>query len=109
MVCKASAGAVEHLPVARVRNLADFLGERPLWWSPARVSAFLTSWLPREAILSEAAIAAVPEVLRAWTRHVGDHGEIHDRIAAEAPRLPALMADESLAGLAKRIAGKRHG
>jgi 23S rRNA (guanosine2251-2'-O)-methyltransferase len=26
-VAKASAGAVEHLPVARVRNLADFLGE----------------------------------------------------------------------------------
>ena len=24
--CKASAGAVEHLPVARVRNLADWLG-----------------------------------------------------------------------------------
>ncbi len=26
-VCKASAGAVEHLPVARVRNLADFLAK----------------------------------------------------------------------------------
>jgi 23S rRNA (guanosine2251-2'-O)-methyltransferase len=26
-VCKASAGAVEHLPVAQVRNLADFLGQ----------------------------------------------------------------------------------
>lgn len=26
-VCKASAGAVEHLPVARVRNLADWLSE----------------------------------------------------------------------------------
>jgi 23S rRNA (guanosine2251-2'-O)-methyltransferase len=26
-VCKASAGAVEHLPVARVRNITDFLGE----------------------------------------------------------------------------------
>jgi 23S rRNA (guanosine2251-2'-O)-methyltransferase len=26
-VCKSSAGAVEHLPVARVRNLADWLGE----------------------------------------------------------------------------------
>jgi 23S rRNA (guanosine2251-2'-O)-methyltransferase len=26
-VCKASAGAVEHLPIARVRNLADFLRE----------------------------------------------------------------------------------
>jgi 23S rRNA (guanosine2251-2'-O)-methyltransferase len=26
-VCKASAGAVEHLPVARVRNVADYLAE----------------------------------------------------------------------------------
>jgi 23S rRNA (guanosine2251-2'-O)-methyltransferase len=26
-VCKASAGAVEHVPVARVRNLADFLAQ----------------------------------------------------------------------------------
>ena len=26
-VCKASAGAVEHLPVARVRNLVDFVGD----------------------------------------------------------------------------------
>jgi 23S rRNA (guanosine2251-2'-O)-methyltransferase len=26
-VCRASAGAVEHLPIARVRNLADFLRE----------------------------------------------------------------------------------
>ena len=26
-VCKASAGAVEHLAVARVRNIADFLAE----------------------------------------------------------------------------------
>jgi 23S rRNA (guanosine2251-2'-O)-methyltransferase len=26
-VCKASAGAVEHLPVARVRNVADFLAD----------------------------------------------------------------------------------
>ena len=28
-VCQASAGAVEHLPVARVRNLADWLGDPP--------------------------------------------------------------------------------
>jgi 23S rRNA (guanosine2251-2'-O)-methyltransferase len=27
VVCKASAGAVEHLPIARVRNLADYLAE----------------------------------------------------------------------------------
>jgi 23S rRNA (guanosine2251-2'-O)-methyltransferase len=34
-VCRASAGAVEHLPVARVRNLADWLGsakERESTW-----------------------------------------------------------------------------
>ncbi|HYN91634.1 MAG TPA: 23S rRNA (guanosine(2251)-2'-O)-methyltransferase RlmB [Thermoleophilaceae bacterium] len=33
-VCRASSGAVEHLPVARVRNLADWLGsakEREAW------------------------------------------------------------------------------
>jgi 23S rRNA (guanosine2251-2'-O)-methyltransferase len=27
VVCKASAGAVEHLPIARVRNLADYLAD----------------------------------------------------------------------------------
>src|SRR5213076_2147876 len=27
VACKAAAGAVEHLPVARVRNLADWLAE----------------------------------------------------------------------------------
>src|SRR3954451_19386744 len=27
VVCKASAGAVEHLPIARVRNLSDWLGK----------------------------------------------------------------------------------
>jgi 23S rRNA (guanosine2251-2'-O)-methyltransferase len=27
VACKASAGAVEHLPIARLRNLADWLGE----------------------------------------------------------------------------------
>lgn len=41
-VCKASAGAVEHLPIARVRNLADFLGEAKaagLWCYGADSSA----------------------------------------------------------------------
>ena len=28
VVCKTSAGAVEHLPVAHVRNLADYLARR---------------------------------------------------------------------------------
>jgi 23S rRNA (guanosine2251-2'-O)-methyltransferase len=41
-VCKASAGAVEHLPVARVRNLADWVGEakkRDAWVYGASVDA----------------------------------------------------------------------
>lgn len=84
--------------------LAEFVGERPLWWSPARASKFLTSWLPREAILSDQAISAIPEVARAWTRHLGDHDPIRRQIAADAPGLPALMADDSLAGLRKRLA-----
>ncbi|WP_336206295.1 hypothetical protein [Nonomuraea sp. LPB2021202275-12-8] len=84
-------------------KLAEFLGDRPLWWSPPRVAQFLTSWLPREAVLSDEAIAAMPEVARSWTRHHGDHPDILHRIDTEAPRLPALMADESLAGLSKRI------
>jgi 23S rRNA (guanosine2251-2'-O)-methyltransferase len=41
-VCKASAGAVEHLPVARVRNLVDFLVEAKaasLWCFGAQTDA----------------------------------------------------------------------
>lgn len=43
-VCKASAGAVEHLSVARVRNLADWLGEAKsagLWCYGADVAGEL--------------------------------------------------------------------
>ena len=42
-VCKASAGAVEHLPVARVRNLADWLARRR---RPARGSTAPTAEAP---------------------------------------------------------------
>ncbi|WP_127935814.1 hypothetical protein [Nonomuraea polychroma] len=97
------------LPGAReaFEKLVEFLGDRPLWWSPVRVSQFLTSWLPREAIMSDAAIAAMPEVVRAWSRFSGDHPAVLRHIDEDAPRLPALMADDSLAGLAKRIAQGR--
>ncbi|MET7337264.1 hypothetical protein [Nonomuraea sp. NPDC005650] len=88
-------------------KLAEFVGDRPLWWSPARVTQFLTSWLPREAILSEAGIAAMPDVVRAWSRFSGAHPAVLAQVEADAPRLPALMADESLASLGKRIARNR--
>ena len=44
-VCKASAGAVEHLPVARVRNLVDFLAEAKaasLWCYGAQAEAHVS-------------------------------------------------------------------
>ena len=85
-------------------KLTEFVGDRPLWWSPGRVRQFLTSWLPREAILSQEAIEAMPEVVRAWTRHCGDQPAVLRQIDEDAPRLPALMADASLAGLGKRLA-----
>ncbi|GAA3551343.1 hypothetical protein GCM10022419_034570 [Nonomuraea rosea] len=99
------------LPGAReaFEKLAEFVGDRPLWWSPGRAAQFLTSWLPREAILSDAAIAAMPEVVRAWSRFSGDHPAVLRQIDADAPRLPLLMADDSLAGLGKRIARNRQG
>ncbi|MFC4122712.1 hypothetical protein [Nonomuraea zeae] len=97
------------LPGAReaFEKLAEFVGDRPLWWSPGRVSQFLTSWLPREAILSDAAVEAMPEVVRAWSRFCGGHPAVLRQIDEDAPRLPALMADDSLAGLGKRIAQSR--
>jgi 23S rRNA (guanosine2251-2'-O)-methyltransferase len=45
--CKASAGAVEHLPVAHVRNLADWLGgakEAGFWIWGADAEADATPW-----------------------------------------------------------------
>jgi 23S rRNA (guanosine2251-2'-O)-methyltransferase len=47
VACKASAGAVEHLPIARVRNLADWLGEAKeagFWIWGADADAAQTPW-----------------------------------------------------------------
>ncbi len=47
--CKASAGAVEHLSIARVRNLADWLGEakqQGAWIYGADASAATRGWEP---------------------------------------------------------------
>jgi 23S rRNA (guanosine2251-2'-O)-methyltransferase len=57
-VCKASAGAVEHLAIARVRNIADFLGEAKQagFWcfgaaADGRVSCFDVEWPERVALV----------------------------------------------------------
>ena len=57
-VCKASAGAVEHLAIARVRNIADFLAEakEAAFWCygaavDGRVSCFDVDWPQRVALV----------------------------------------------------------
>jgi 23S rRNA (guanosine2251-2'-O)-methyltransferase len=48
-VCRASAGAVEHLPIARVRNIADFLAEAKragAWVYGAEAGADAAHWEP---------------------------------------------------------------
>ena len=57
-VCKASAGAVEHLAIARVRNIADFLGEAKAasFWcygaaASGSVSCFDVDWPGRVALV----------------------------------------------------------
>jgi 23S rRNA (guanosine2251-2'-O)-methyltransferase len=57
-VCKASAGAVEHLAIARVRNIADFLAEaqRAGFWcygatADGPTSCFAVDWPERAAIV----------------------------------------------------------
>jgi 23S rRNA (guanosine2251-2'-O)-methyltransferase len=48
-VCRASAGAVEHIPVARVRNLADYLGQAKrdgAWVYGAEAGADTAHWQP---------------------------------------------------------------
>jgi 23S rRNA (guanosine2251-2'-O)-methyltransferase len=57
-VCKASAGAVEHLAVARVRNIADFLGDakKAGFWcygaaADARSNAFSVDWPDQVALV----------------------------------------------------------
>jgi 23S rRNA (guanosine2251-2'-O)-methyltransferase len=57
-VCKASAGAVEHLAIARVRNIADFLAEAKAagFWcygaaASGTVSCFDVEWPARVALV----------------------------------------------------------
>jgi 23S rRNA (guanosine2251-2'-O)-methyltransferase len=57
-VCKASAGAVEHLAIARVRNIADFLGEAKQagFWcygaaASGSASCFDVDWPARAALV----------------------------------------------------------
>jgi 23S rRNA (guanosine2251-2'-O)-methyltransferase len=79
-VCKASAGAVEHLPIARVRNVADWLGE----------AKTAEAW-----VYGADAGAAVPYDRPDWSGRVvlvlGSEGRgLRPRVAATCDELVAL-------------------
>jgi 23S rRNA (guanosine2251-2'-O)-methyltransferase len=80
--CKASAGAVEHLDIARVRNLADWLAEAKdsgFWIWGADASASQAPW---DVDLSGPTILVLG----------GEGGGIRPRVAAECDGLLALPA-----------------
>ena len=85
-VCKASAGAVEHLPIARVRNLADWLGEakrREAWVYGAAADARVPNDRPdyrgREVLVFGSEGRGLrPRVADACDEHVSlpNHGKV---------------------------------
>jgi 23S rRNA (guanosine2251-2'-O)-methyltransferase len=80
-VCKASAGAVEHLPVARVRNLADFLLE-------AREAG---AWSYGAAAVASAVPYTEPDWTGAVVLVLGAEGRgLRPRVAAACDALVAL-------------------
>jgi len=94
--------------------LLDFVGgwpeDRLLWWSPNRVSMFLTHWLPRKAIMSDQAVRAMTRVVAAWTNFAAAdlpepaRAAVIRQVEEDLPKLRELVNDPAQAGLAKQIA-----
>jgi 23S rRNA (guanosine2251-2'-O)-methyltransferase len=82
VVCRASAGAVEHLPVARVRNLADYLAE-------ARQHE--GTWIYGAAASPEAVPYDQPDYSGRVVLVLGSEGSgLRPRVAAACDQLVAL-------------------
>lgn len=80
-VCKASAGAVEHLRIARVRNMADFLAE-------ARAAG---CWCYGASATPEAVSYDVPDYSGGVVLVLGSEGHgLRPRVAAACDQLIAL-------------------
>ena len=100
-VCKASAGAVEHLPVARVRNLADFLAD-------ARKAGCWCYGASAESRAGEASAGAAttPRLQRLW-RGAGAGQRGRRPAAARGQRVRS--ADRAAAARQDRVAGRQRG
>lgn len=47
---------------------ADYVDGDPLRWSPAVVELFMTDWVPRKVMTTEAMLTDLPDALAAWVR-----------------------------------------
>jgi 23S rRNA (guanosine2251-2'-O)-methyltransferase len=82
VVCRASAGAVEHLPIARVRNLADYLAE-----AKEREG----TWIYGAAATEEAVPYDQPDYSGRVVLVLGSEGSgLRPRVAAACDQLVAL-------------------
>ena len=103
-VCKASAGAVEHIRIARVRNIADFLAEasRAGCWSygastpavtdePAEDAGALLEAHRRAAKLSSTVPYTVPDYSGGVVLVLGSEGSgLRPRVASSCDQLVVL-------------------
>ena len=81
VVCRASAGAVEHLPVARVRNLADYLAE----------AKGADAWVYGAAATPDAVDYDQPDYSGRVVLVLGSEGKgLRSRVAAACDQLVAL-------------------
>ena len=94
--CKASAGAVEHLPVARVRNLAD-------WLASARDDG---AWIYGADAEAEAAYTTLDLSGRVVLVLGGEGGGLRPRVAAGCDALVRIPTDGE-GRLAQRLGRRR--
>jgi 23S rRNA (guanosine2251-2'-O)-methyltransferase len=98
--CKASAGAVEHMRIARVRNIADFLGEarEAGCWSYGASA-------PNPEAVGESSSADAPTGARAGGRGRGDAQPTVPYTAPDYSGGVVLVLGSEGSGLRPRVAG----
>lgn len=90
---------------------ADYQSD-PLRWSPIVIELFLADWLPGKVDLEPDEVEAMPDVLRAWVRFVGEKRGFQVRhvtemlaaVDAYEADFREAMGDSSRFGLAKSLA-----
>ncbi len=87
---KTRVGILDHCLMAR----CDYGDGDPLRWSPIVVELFMLDYAPRKANLSEAQIAALPGVLRAWVRFCLTRRGLEERFIVETEEAVEAHVEE---------------